>query len=434
MSNSYFYDDKLKYENIEIPKELEFMVNRTLKKGREKRRIKTIYKYGIGLVSTFLVFVSLVNIFPTVAYAMSKIPALNKLVELVTFDKGFDNAVKDGLVKEINFEEEQNGIKLKVNTVAGDWKRLWIGYEMNIADDQGVNIKILDKNTGEGIGSTMWSVLNGENSDKNTSENYLEVGFNEFTEEFIIEFNIYDKKNEIDNVLNDNYISSFNVPIKLESQIFNSQLRDVKLDNNIVSTDIGDIEIISLKTCKTRTVMEFKLNSNNYDYMNFENPRLIDNEGNEYKVSSFMETAKEGSSNRYIELQGEIKDNIKSLTFKFDSMYYARKDNRSIIVDLKNKVVEANDYNFEFVSLIGDELILKAQDVESVSFENIILDNGDELISESGVSCIGDKNSGDYYVKSYLKLKDPNVDKVELEIGWIMKDYVKGISTNLIIK
>ena len=434
MSNSYFYDNKMKYENIEIPKELEFMVNRTLKKGRAKRRIKTIYKYGIGLVSTFLVFVSLVNIFPTVAYAMSKIPALNKLVELVTFDKGFDNAVKDGLVKEINFEEEQNGIKLKVNTVAGDWKRLWIGYEMNIADDKGVNIKILDKNTGEGIGSTMWSVLNGENSDKNTSENYLEVGFNEFTEEFIIEFNIYDKKNEIDNVLNDNYISSFNVPIKLESQIFNSQLRDVKLDNNIVSTDIGDIEIISLKTCKTRTVMEFKLNSNNYDYMNFENPRLIDNEGNEYKVSSFMETAKEGSSNRYIELQGEIKDNIKSLTFKFDSMYYARKDNRSIIVDLKNKVVEANDYNFEFVSLIGDELILKAQDVESASFENIILDNGDELISESGVSCIGDKNSGDYYVKSYLKLKDPNVDKVELEIGWIMKDYVKGISTNLIIK
>lgn len=434
MSNSYFYDNKMKYENIEIPKELEFMVNRTLKKGRAKRRIKTIYKYGIGLVSTFLVFVSLVNIFPTVAYAMSKIPALNKLVELVTFDKGFDNAVKDGLVKEINFEEEQNGIKLKVNTVAGDWKRLWIGYEMNIADDKGVNIKILDKNTGEGIGSTMWSVLNGENSDKNTSENYLEVGFNEFTEEFIIEFNIYDKKNEIDNVLNDNYISSFNVPIKLESQIFNSQLRDVKLDNNIVSTDIGDIEIISLKTCKTRTVMEFKLNSNNYDYMNFENPRLIDNEGNEYKVSSFMETAKEGSSNRYIELQGEIKDNIKSLTFKFDSMYYARKDNRSIIVDLKNKVVEANDYNFEFVSLIGDELILKAQDVESVSFENIILDNGDELISESGVSCIGDKNSGDYYVKSYLKLKDSNVDKVELQIGWIMKDYVKGISTNLIIK
>lgn len=434
MSNRYFDDEKLKYENIEIPEELDFMVEKALKEGREKRKFKIIYKYGIGIASTFLVFVLLVNMFPTVAYAMSKVPGLDKLVELVTFDKGFDNAVEEGLVKEINFEEEQNGIKLKVNTIAGDWKRLWIGYEMNIEEDWGVNIRILDKNTGEGISSTMWSVINGENSDKNNSENYLEVGFNEFIEEFIIEFNIYDKKNEIDNVLNENYISSFNVPIKLESEIFNSPLRDIKLDNNIVSTDIGDIEIISLKTCKTRTVIEFKLNNNKYDYMNFENPRLIDNEGNEYKVSSFMETAKEGSSNRYIELQGEIKDNIKSLTFKFDSMYYARKDNRSIIVDLKNKVVEQNDYNFEFVSLIGDKLILKAEDVESVSFENIILDNGDDLISESGISCVDDEDSGEYYVKSYLKLKDPNLDKIELKIGWIMKDKVKGSSINLIAK
>lgn len=434
MSNSYFDDDKLKYENIEIPEELDFMVKKTLKEGREKRRFKTIYKYGIGIVSTFLVFVLLVNIFPTVAYAMSKFPGLDKLVELVTFDKGFDNAIEEGLVKEINFEEEQNGVKLKVNTIAGDWKRLWIGYEINIEDDYGVDIRIVDKNTGEGIGSTMWNVLDGQNSDENNSENYLEVGFNEFVDEFVIEFNIYEKKNEIENMLNENYISSFNVPIKLESKIFNSPLREIKLDNNIVSTDVGDIEIISLKTCKTRTVIEFKLNSNKYYYMNFENPRLIDNEKNEYKVSSFMETAKEGSNSRYIELQGEIKDNIKSLTFKFDSLYYAGKENRNIVVDLKNKLVEPNDYNFEFVSLIEDELILKAEEVESVSFENIILENGDNLISESGTSCIGDEDSGEYYVKSYLRVNDPNVDKVELEIGWIMKDKVEGNSIELIVK
>ena len=126
MSNIYFDDDKLKYENIEIPEELDFMIKKTLKEGQERRRFKTIYKYGIGIVSTFLVFVLLVNIFPTVAYAMSKVPGLDKLVELVTFDKGFDNAIEEGLVKEINFEEEQNGVKLKLNTIAGDWKRLWV--------------------------------------------------------------------------------------------------------------------------------------------------------------------------------------------------------------------------------------------------------------------------------------------------------------------
>lgn len=115
-------------------------------------------------------------------------------------------------------------------------------------------------------------------------------------------------------------------------------------------------------------------------------------------------------------------------------MYYARKDNRSIIVDLKNKLVEPNDYNFEFENLNGNELILKAQDVESVSFENIILENGDDLISESGVSCISDEENDNYYIKSYLKLNDVNVDKVELKIFRIMKDKVEGNSIDLILK
>ena len=40
----------------------------------------------------------------------------------------------------------------------------------------------------------------------------------------------------------------------------------------------------------------------------------------------------------------------------------------------------------------------------------------------------------DFYVKSYFKLKDTSMDKLELEIGWIMKDNVKGNSIELIKK
>ena len=40
----------------------------------------------------------------------------------------------------------------------------------------------------------------------------------------------------------------------------------------------------------------------------------------------------------------------------------------------------------------------------------------------------------DFYVKSYFKLNDTSMDKLELEIGWIMKDNVKGNSIELIKK
>ena len=62
------------------------------------------------------------------------------------------------------------------------------------------------------------------------------------------------------------------------------------------------------------------------------------------------------------------------------------------------------------------------------------MDNGDDLVSEIGVSCIGDEDSDEYYVRSYLKLKDSNVDKVKLKIFWIMKDKVNGNSIDLISK
>lgn len=429
MSKNYFDDEKLQYENIEIPKELDFMVKKTLKEGRRKRKVQTVYKYGIGIASTFLVFVLLVNMFPTVAYAMSKVPGLDKLVELVTFDKGFDNAVEDGLVKEVNFEEEKNGVKLKVNTIAGDWKRLWIGYEIAGEKDLGFDISIVTE-----AGGVSWSTFYDDNHIKEIKESYIEVAFDKFNEEFALDFNIYDKRKYVESALNKEYLVNFSVPIKLE-ELFKSELKEITLDNNLINTEIGDIEIISLKSSKTRIVMEFKLNSDKYEYMNFENPRFIDDKGNMYEISSsYISSSAENNEIKTVEFQGEIKDNIKNLTFKFDSMYYAGKDNRSIIVDLKNKLVEHNDYNFEFENLIGNELILKAEDVESASFENIILENGDDLISESGVSCISDEENDNYYIKSYLKLNDVNVDKVELKIFWIMKDKVEGNSIDLILK
>ena len=424
MNKDYFEDEKLRYENIEIPDELDFMVKKALKNGREKRRFKTIYKYGIGIASTFLVFVLIVNMFPTVAYAMSKIPGLDKLIELVTLDKGFDNAVEEGLVKEINFEEEQNGVKLKVNTAAGDWKSLWIDYEVVCDSEYGVSIGVNKSQEESGI-----PVLLGFSVGESEEERYIKIGFQEFNEKFDLKFNIF--KDEED-AIEGNYIASFTVPISLESNIFNSELKDVNLDNLIINTDIGNIEIVGLKSSKTRTVMEFELNSDIYDYMNFENPKLIDDKGNEYEISSsYISNDSENDKIKRIEFQGEVKGNVKSLTFEFDKLYYARKDNRSIVVDLKDKVVEPNYYDFEFVSLIGNELILKGENIKSISFEN-----EDNLFSEVGTSCIDEdeRDDDDFYVKSYFKLNDTSMDKLELEIGWIMKDNIKGNSIELIKK
>ena len=54
------------------------------------------------------------------------------------------------------------------------------------------------------------------------------------------------------------------------------------------------------------------------------------------------------------------------------------------------------------------------------------------LFSEVGTSCIDQDERDDDYVKSYFKLNDTSMDKLELEVGWIMKDNIKGNSIELI--
>ena len=129
MSKNIFEDEKRNYENIEIPEELSFRVKKAIKIGKKEVLKKRIYNVGKSVVALFIIFVASVNISATAAEAFSSIPGFKKLVELVRFnggDDGFENAVESGLVQSINYSEEKNGIKFKLNSLSGDYKRLWV--------------------------------------------------------------------------------------------------------------------------------------------------------------------------------------------------------------------------------------------------------------------------------------------------------------------
>lgn len=445
MDKKYFEDEKLQYENIDIPEELDFMVNKTLKEGRMKRKRRIIYKCTSGIAASFLTFVLLVNIFPRVAYAASLIPGLDKLVELITFDKGFTNAVDEGLTKEMNYIEEKDGVKLIVNGLAGDYKRLWISYDLIGSDNYIVEAKVINKNTGEEIASMISfnGYMEGE-----TKGAYLEIGFTEYIEEFDLELKVGKKETEnseaqVGEVLSEDedgsgfferenidYITTFSVPIKLEKEIFGNVLKEVEISNNIIETEVGDIIIDKIETSKTRIVMKFNLESEIYDFMSFKNPTLIDNVGNKYVSSSSFISGDE-LGNKYLEFEGELDKNIKTLKFTCDGIYYANKDDRNIKINLEKKYIEENNYNIEFVSYRDNILTLKAMDIEGLSFEGVLDENGESIISSEGTSFTSD-NGENYEVKSYIKIENYNLEKIELKIFWILKDLTNPVDSYLI--
>lgn len=446
MSKEYFNKEKQDYENIEIPRDLDFIVRKTLKKGRSRKRNKVILNISTVASGVAIVFILAVNLFPKVAYAASLIPGVNKLVELVTWDKGFDNAVDEGLTQEINFEEEKEGITLKVESLAGDWKKLWINYSIedgseNINDSNGmpkynaeINVKLPEKDKEIGC-------YYGTGSLNENGEGIMDIGFPEFIESFTLEFKIYKNSGEVikigEEVPTSNYLAVFEIPITLDESIFNSKLNTVNINNKIIETEVGNILIDSIKSSKTRIVMTFNLESEIYDYMGFENPMLVDDKGNEYKMSDSYISS--DLNNKTVEFSGEIKEGVKSLEFKCDGVYYARKDNREIVINLKEKLVEPNGYGFTFALdnkgevISGNQIIIKSKEVKGASFSLISNDSGEEVLKEQGQSFYGSDEEG-YTTQIYFKVLNSNVEKLILKLDWVRKDITEAVSSKLLIK
>lgn len=72
----------IKYNNIDIPKELDFMVNKTIQKNSIKRKVM------IGMTSVaaaMMIFTTSLNVSSTFAETMSNIPVVKHVADLLTF-------------------------------------------------------------------------------------------------------------------------------------------------------------------------------------------------------------------------------------------------------------------------------------------------------------------------------------------------------------
>lgn len=200
-------------------------------------------------------------------------------------------------------------------------------------------------------------------------------------------------------------------------------MKEISVNNKIISTEIGEVEIKALKSSKTRVSLEFALNSEEYEFMGFDNPVLIDSKGIEHGLSSLYFSGDEGGNNRNIDFQGEIKD--ENVTLKYDGIYYARRDNRKITIDLLNKKIEDNNYGIELESIEGDIINLKAKDTNDFSFK---VEGGVFHKISGSVRQVEGKA-----IESGVKLGivDKERETLELYLDYILRDKTKGVEFKL---
>ncbi len=399
-----FNKEKIIYKNIEIPEDLDFLVAKSIIEGNKKNsRLVLISKI---VAASFIAFIITLNLFPKFSIVAQNLPIIGKLAQLLTRDKGFNNAVEADLIQNIDYKNEVNGIKLKVSNVVGDYKAMWIEYE--VEEGYKVEVDLTDINEQDKIEGLFSQSIEAFGR----SGNYIECNFEKFEQEFLVIFNVYNKDES-------ESLAVFKVPIRLEEK-FRKNINGISISNNVIRTKIGDIKVKSINSSKTRTSLIFNLNSDEYNFVSFDNPVLIDNKGNEYKssrVTSYL------NGDKRIDFEGEIKD--KDIIFKCDNIFYDKKYDKKIIVDLKNKLIQDNEYNTTFESYENNILKLKTENVEGINFINETEKytfNRQEIHTLE----VSKNRYKAYEIITSFNIIDEDDGILELEIDSITKDKVKG--------
>ena len=399
-----FNKEKIIYKNIEIPEDLDFLDAKSIIEGNKKNsRLVLISKI---VAASFIAFIITLNLFPKFSIVAQNLPIIGKLAQLLTRDKGFNNAVEADLIQNIDYKNEVDGIKLKVSNVVGDYKAMWIEYE--VEEGYKVEVDLTDINEQDKIEGLFSQSIEAFGR----SGNYIECNFEKFEQEFLVIFNVYNKDES-------ESLAVFKVPIRLEEK-FRKNINGISISNNVIRTKIGDIKVKSINSSKTRTSLIFNLNSDEYNFVSFDNPVLIDNKGNEYKssrVTSYL------NGDKRIDFEGEIKD--KDIIFKCDNIFYDKKYDKKIIVDLKNKLIQDNEYNTTFESYENNILKLKTENVEGINFINETEKytfNRQEIHTLE----VSKNRYKAYEIITSFNIIDEDDGILELEIDSITKDKVKG--------
>lgn len=171
---------KKEYDNINVNEKGLDIMKKTIKNAKMKKNYNKRF-IGISVAMFFGIFVVVPNISPTIAMAMSKIPIISEIVNIVTLNKYSDNNknldVKLPIVQGDNesLNKFNKTIEKYVKDVvekfenefnAGDNKSLYINYEVLADTNEILSIKI----TGYEIAASGYEYSKIYNLDKNTGE------------------------------------------------------------------------------------------------------------------------------------------------------------------------------------------------------------------------------------------------------------------------
>lgn len=390
MNNNLFDREKEIFNEIDIPNDLDDLINSSMKSGGRKFITRKINE-GFKIAALLLIsFIGVINISPEVANALEGVPVLGAVSKAVKFD-WIEKSYDKGAYSKGGYKETIDGITFEITEIVGDKDNLRFEYEIKSKKDiNNINFRFYSYGR-EG------NSLNYDEEHNNIIDKLVKLN----EEEYILISN--------EDYSSDKYISLIKEKAKLrermleiEKEILEEQLGFLEEENK----RIYEIENNKYLVKSMGIYTEHSINEEgSYFYLSLEeNKDYLKNEGN--KVSFYVDLS-----------YGEIEEEEEEVT-SFE-----------ITIDLPKEVVDKFEkkvsINKSFDTYLGKiEIIEATTNITTTNIISKLKDNNPNegfsndarlinprLVKENGEEILIGYNEG------YLRSNDLNKNSFEYSSG-----------------
>lgn len=455
--------------NIEVPEKINSIINNSIIRAEEKQKMrKKTIKYFSAVAASLAIFIFSINISPVLASSLSKIPGLEYLVNLVTFDKGLGKAIENNFAQHINKSAESMNIKFTIKDIIIDKKNMIIAYEIKTTDKSYNDLNLyMGKDAFELIDyenksliSTIQSSSSPDESFKNTGkkEGIISVAFHEISE--IPESLTVRVRKMQDGYYkgqaykNDTIDGDWTVKFNIDSKSASREPYYYPINKNI---NIGQVNILMKECIVYPTCGEIKLDlrsNKDYKFIGFVNARLVDDRGLEYKMRGGWGSVDD--SEKTLICESTYFTQTKTLKFKADGALFIPKKDMYVTVDIKNKKIIDNcgfdmelmysrfensgdEKSYNVVFKIKDKEILQMSSLPGGNFGGVayseITDEKNHKYEKIGMLHSSDKDlkTGEEFITNGVSIYDIKVppEMLKLKVQCANKGLLKSVNIKI---
>lgn len=329
-------DYKKIYNNITVPTELvddailAGFQRAKLAKRRKPRKMGWII--SLTAVAILILFFTSIRLSPAFAEYVTVIPGMEKVVELIRYDKGMMTAVEQDYYQRIGAYDEKSGLKVTIDGAIADENELVLFYTLKSQEKQ-KELKF-EKVELTGLGgkkrefataSYGWSNPTSEKGQR-LYNGKIEYSFEKPFSSTKLQLNLKVEGKEIS--------GEYSIPITLKKDI---QAKKTYQLNKTITIEGQKITFLDATVYPLRVAIHVKMNpSNSKKLLEFEDLRLVDENGETWnKISDGITASNISDDEKIIYLQSNYFRKPKELYLVFNKIQAVDKDEAYLVVDTK---------------------------------------------------------------------------------------------------